>query len=253
MNYNIINYKWRLKVENLLDKTIGFLLFQYKKRDNMFNFFYNSLVYQHVTCAEYSPKYSYYEFGVAGGGSMEIYILALKQFCRKYKFDLNKFHIYAFDSFAGLPARTGESDSHLHWDKGLMVHQEDEVLKKIRRQKFPRKNFHIIKGFYENSLTDDLRKRLTLFPPSLINIDCDYYSSTATALEWLAPFLGSGAIFRFDDIWAFHGNTDYGELKAINEFNRGLWGQLTPFPICGLASYVYIYFRKEFEYGTKQS
>jgi hypothetical protein len=185
---------------------------------------------------------------VASGGSMETYILALKKFCKKYKVDLNKFHIYAFDSFEGLPARAGEADRHFHWDKGFMSHKEEEILRVVDRHNFPRANFHAIRGFYEDSLTEELRKQLASSPPSLVNIDCDYYSSTATALTWMAPFLNSGTIFRFDDIWSFHGNPDYGELKAILELNKSQWGQLSPFPVCGLNSYVYIFSRKKFEY-----
>ncbi len=250
MNYQKVNYSWRVKIENILDKTLGLFLFQYKKRDNMFNFFYNCLVYQHITCADYSPKYNYYEFGVAGGGSIEIYILALKKFCKKYKFNINKFHIYTFDSFSGLP-EVKEGDEHLHWYKGLMAHQEQEVMAKVKRHSFPERNFHIVKGYFENSLTPQLQEQLKQFKPAFINIDCDYYSSTMTVFNWLLPLLGSGAIFRFDDIWAFQGNPEYGELKAINELNKKQVGFLTPFPICGLPSYAYIFSRPKFEYSRE--
>ncbi len=83
MNYD---YRFRLAIESIINSTIGPLFFQYEKKKNLFSWYYNCLVYTHVTKPLISPKYHYYEFGVADGGSMELYILALKKFCRDYHF-----------------------------------------------------------------------------------------------------------------------------------------------------------------------
>ena len=248
MNYNKINYLWRVKVERILDVILGPLMFQYKRRDNMFYWFYNSLVYQHITWPQLCPKYNYYEFGVASGGSMEIYVLALKEFCRKYKQDISKFHIYAFDSFEGLPPEEGEADKSVLWGEGQMVNHENLVLAKIARHDFPSENFHMIKGFFDKTLTAELRSFISSNIPAIVNIDCDYYSSTRLVLEWLEPMLASGTIFRFDDIWAYHGNPNYGEIKAIKELNAKGIGHLAEFPLNGLISYAYIYSRNNFEH-----
>ncbi|MFA5879712.1 MAG: TylF/MycF/NovP-related O-methyltransferase [Candidatus Margulisiibacteriota bacterium] len=240
-------YKFRLFIESTINKSIGLLLFQYQKRDNLFNWFYNVLEYQNIRIPELSPKRNYYEFGVGSGGSIKIYILALKKFCRNYKQDINNYHIFAFDSFEGLPEQSIE-DNHINWKKGWMKWNENSVLEVIDETKFPKNNFHIIKGFYEKTLTDNNKDILFNFPPSIINIDCDYYSSTITVFKWINYYLKSGTIFRFDDIWAFHGNPHYGELKAINKLNSWGLGYLKEFPILGLDSYVYIYSKKEFEF-----
>ncbi len=244
-------YQIRLSVERFLNATIGLFLFQYKRKDNLFSFFYDSLVYQNVVCHDYSPTKNYYEFGVASGGSIKIYILALKKFCKDYKKNINDFHIFAFDSFQGLP-KEGVGDNHVIWGQSQMVHPKEQVLGVIRETKFPIDNFHSVDGFYDTTLTTDLRDKFVTFAPAIINIDCDYYSSTIMALKWLMPLLSSGAIFRFDDIWAYHGHPDYGELKAINEFNNLGFGQLQLFPLCGLPSYVYIYSKKFFEYDQRK-
>ena len=57
-------------------------------------------------------------------------------------------------------------------------------------------------------------------PPSIVNIDVDYYSSTKAVLEWIYPICQEGTIFYFDDIFEYLGNLSKGEYKAIAEFNR---------------------------------
>jgi hypothetical protein len=76
-----------------------------------------------------------------------------------------------------------------------------------------------VPGFYKTSLTPALARRLADDPPGGVTIDCDLYSSTATVLEWLRPLLRHGTFFYFDDIWAFLGHPEYGEMRAIAEFN----------------------------------
>lgn len=80
-------------------------------------------------------------------------------------------------------------------------------------------------------------------------IDCDYYSSTKTILDWLQPMLKSGTIFYFDDYWSFHGHPDYGELRAINEFNKMNQGRILQRGcVYGLGEHTFIYSRESWEY-----
>ena len=239
-------YGFRLVVEKVVDSTLGLFLFQYQKKNNMFNWFYKCLKHQYENSG-FSPRFNYYEFGVANGGSMKIYILALKKFCKDYDQDINKYHIFGFDSFAGLP-EAQEEDKRNDWSEGVFKCDKKEVLKVISDLNFPIKNVHLVEGFFENSLTPKLKEECKKFPPSIVNMDADYYSSTMTAFTWLKDFLPSGAYFRFDDIWAFYGHPEKGELKAISDFNAEGDGYLTPFPIFGLESYCYVYCRKDFEY-----
>lgn len=240
------HYSFRVLVEKIIDNTLGVFLFQYQKKNNMFNWFYNCLKYQ-LENEHSSPRFNYYEFGVASGGSMKIYILALKKFCKDYNQDINKYHIFGFDSFAGLPEATKE-DARIGWEVGVFKYEKEIVLNMIKEVGFPKKNVHLIEGFFEDTLTENLKKECQKFPPSLVNMDADFHSSTMTAFSWMKDSLHSGTIFRFDDIWAFYGHPEKGELKAINDFNKLGYGYITPFPILGLESYAYIYSRKEFEY-----
>lgn len=79
----------------------------------------------------------------------------------------------------------------------------------------------LVPGWFDASLTDELRREVSdrQIDPTFVCIDCDYYSSTIVALEWLRPLLKSGALFYFDDIWSYHGSPNKGELKAIHDFN----------------------------------
>jgi hypothetical protein len=77
-----------------------------------------------------------------------------------------------------------------------------------------------IPGFFEQTLTAELAQSLMREQPGIITIDCDLYSSTHTVLEWLRPLLRHGTLFYFDDIWSFCGHPDFGELRAIREFNE---------------------------------
>ncbi len=239
-------YQFRVVVELILDKTIGLFMFQYERRDNMFNWFYNCLKYQHDN-PDFAPQYNYYEFGVASGGSMKIYILALQKFCKDYGVDIKKYHIFGFDSFQGLP-EAEEADKRTDWQKGTFVYGKEVVLDMIKEVGFPPENVHLVEGFFENSLTQKLKDDYRKYVPAIVNMDADYYSSTVTVFNWLQDSLASGTYFRFDDMWSFYGHPEKGVIKAINEFNKGSNGYLTPFPVFGLPGNAFVYARENFEY-----
>jgi hypothetical protein len=236
-------------------------IFAYFKRRMLWSegslesWFYRALEMQEIEGKRGNgPFGNYYEFGV-GGRTLMAYIKALSLFCRaKRGRDFYKYHIFGFDSFKGLPEKKGfQDDSSIFW-KGEFSHSVQEIEEKIHRYGVDLKqgNIHFIKGFFEDTLTSELRDNLKEFTPSIVTVDVDYYSSTKIVLEWLTPFLSSGTLFYFDDIWCFHGHPDYGELCAINEFNKIGDGQLASYPVLGKASLVYIFSRKELEYVTKR-
>lgn len=215
--------------------------------------FYDCLVTHETYARGWSaPPGVYYEFGVAGGYSMSLYVRALRAFCRRFGRSLDEFDIYGFDSFQGLPPKASERDDHREWDTGTFSFSEAHVRAVMRRERFPLHRLHLVKGFYEETLTPALRDQLAARPPAIVTIDCDYYSSTMTVLEWLRPFLVSGTCFYFDDVWSFHGNPDYGELAAIRDFNARGDGTLTPYSLHGIDSYSYIYSRRVFEFGSER-
>lgn len=220
---------------------------------NIYYWFYHWTYRQNNIAKDWSPSKVYLEFGVAGGSSLICYINAIKEYCYKTGEDLNSFYIYGFDSFSGLPPKAGIKDDTPDWQAGAMKHAITEVESKIAETGFPRQNIFLLTGYFEDSLTPDLLSTMLSRKhfPSIVNIDCDYYSSTKLALDFLRPLLKSGCMFYFDDIWAFHGHPQLGELGAINEFNSEASGQLTPCHAYGVLHHSYIYSAKDWEYGKQ--
>lgn len=165
--------------------------------------------------------FNYYEFGTGEGNSIREFLKALKEISKDLGLDINKFNIFLFDSFEGLPEYNSFNDKNPAWSKGQFLGTIDKI-KSIIDKFLPdmTSNVKFIKGYYENSLTHGLRNTLMGNPPSIVNIDVDYYSSTKTVLEWIYPICQDGTIFYFDDIFEYLGNLSKGEYKAIDEFNK---------------------------------
>jgi len=161
--------------------------------------------------------------------------------------------VFGFDSFEGLPAKVSPKDASPDWFEGQFAKSTEEIrpmLKGIPHE--------LIKGFFQESLTDELRKELSRYPPSIVTVDVDYYSSAKVVLEWLRPILPTGCLFYFDDVWSFYGNPEMGELAAIKEFNEKGDGYILPYDdwfvsynrfYPDLHGRVYVYCRKEWEYA----
>jgi len=220
-----------------------------RTRTSLEQWFYEALVLQvhSPQASTWSSHPRYFEFGVGQGGTLMAYVQALIRFCKKYQFDLSRFEIYGFDSFRGLPDKASHKDDHRDWEKGALNYPTDIVLSRIATTKLPPEQVTLVEGFFSDSLTEELREKLSHQPPAIITVDCDYYSSTMTVLEWLSAFLPSGTLFYFDDIWSFHGNPEHGELAAIHDFNANGNGFLTPWPLLGLASNIYMFSRSPYE------
>jgi hypothetical protein len=220
----------RLKYESLTGA--GYYGFFYKALDLVLNEEYNK--------SGFNP-YNYYEFGTGTGVTLTYYLKALKKIIKLKKLDLKKFRIFLFDSFEGLPEYTNPKDYNPIWVKGQFLGSEDYI-KNLIKSLLPEAldNVSFVKGYYENTLNEELRKSLNQFPPSIVNIDVDYYTSTKTVLEWIYPILQDGTIFYFDDIYSYLGNLSKGEYRAIDEFNthhasEGL--HFYPFPNLGITSF----------------
>jgi len=184
---------------------------------------------------------TYYEFGTDVGVSLINYMNVIKKITKEHKKNLKDFPIIAFDSFCGLPkSQKFDTGLDVNWSEGDFSCSKEQLLKNIRHRHLDPNKFNLkfVEGFYEDSLTIPLRNELP--SPTIINIDCDYYSSTKTILNWLHPILKDGTKFYFDDIWHFNGNQNFGELRAINEFNQNNQ-LLIPYPVHGMPSQSYIY------------
>ncbi|HEY2105160.1 MAG TPA: TylF/MycF/NovP-related O-methyltransferase [Candidatus Binataceae bacterium] len=201
-----------------------------------------------------APNGNYYEFGVGRGRTMMRFIKALKLYCRLAGIDPYSYSIFGFDSFEGLPAKESDRDDHPGWHQRQFDYGVEKIRLRVTEQlDLSQGSVRFIRGFFKDSLTPELAAELSSHPPSIVTIDVDYYSSTKVVLDWLSRIAPSGCLFYFDDLWAFYGHPEMGEIGAINEFNRGAAGYLVPYPELGttVGGRTYVFVRRNFEYGTE--
>jgi Macrocin-O-methyltransferase (TylF) len=205
---------------------------------------YRALEYQYwEDKASVIPFGNYYEFGLLNGASFSRCYRTMTALSKHLGYAGIKelgVAMHGFDSFEGMP-EPGKFDQRVGWGKGAMACGQDKFVGLMDRAGIPRDSYQLHAGFFENSLTPELRKTLEARKPSLVMMDCDFYSSTKTVLEWLRPILCDGTIFMFDDIWAYMGHPNFGELRAIREFNERGQGLLVPHYFGGATGQVYVF------------
>ena len=151
----------------------------------------------------------YFEFGSHEGRTMR---LAWQHF--QHLFDWS---YVAFDSFAGLP-EIEDIDKQAIWEKGRLKTTEKDFVRIVTRAGMPRHKLTTVKGFYDQSLTQDLQRRLSSHKAAVVYVDCDLYRSTVPVLRFIKPFLQTGTVIVFDDWNCFCGDPDRGERRAWREF-----------------------------------
>jgi hypothetical protein len=205
---------------------------------------YRALEYQYwENKAGVIPIGHYYEFGLLEGESFSLCYRILTELAR----DLGHASVKelgvgmcGFDSFEGMP-EPREADHRAGWTQGSMRCSREKFELYMDSQGVPRDIYQIFEGFYDKSLTEELRARLASQKPSLVLMDCGFYSSTMTVLEWLRPMLRDGTLFIFFGRWAYMGHPDFGELRAIRDFNAKGSGLLVPHYFGGATQQVYVF------------
>jgi len=155
----------------------------------------------------------YVEFGSYSGMTFH---LAFDQIRRRK----TKRHMWAFDSFQGLPQAASPLDSHPVWKKGSMSMGVDEFHEICRKHSIPDDGYTIVEGFYADTLAHMSAKALPT-NIALAYIDCDMYSSAKTVLEFLKPRLKHGMILAFDDYFCWSPKLISGERKAFLDVFAG--------------------------------
>jgi hypothetical protein len=187
----------------------------------------------------------YLEFGVWNGESMASFWRQLRWYFGRVPRD--RWKLYGFDSFVGLPAPQGDADRHPFVGEGSFRSKgTEEVRRVLRRAGCEEERVQLIPGVFEESLTPELKERLGRPRASLVNIDVDFHSSTLTVLNWVEDLLADGSLVYFDDVMFYNGHPGKGQLRAIAEFNRARSRSgLTPAPSLDPAGRVYVYWRDE--------
>ena len=79
-----------------------------------------------------------------------------------------------------------------------------------------RDKFELVKGFFKETLQGEPKSKTA----RVILIDCDLYSSTQLALEYIKPTLQEGTLLILDDFFSYKGSADKGVCGAFNEFTN---------------------------------
>jgi hypothetical protein len=131
------------------------------------------------------------EFGCCGAVTLSIAYHA-----SQYKGARGR-HLWACDSFQGLPSATSKFDDHPLWQSGNFSMSQKDFVAQCTRNGVPETAYTIVPGFFSETLP-------ALKNPNdiaLAFIDCDMYSSTVDVLTFLKPRLKHGMILAFDDYY----------------------------------------------------
>jgi hypothetical protein len=144
------------------------------------------------------------EFGVYRGGSIYPILKKSNELGRRF---------FALDSFEGFP----QFDRNVNTFQWLPAEDfkdtsYDNVKKYVLQLGLDTTNFVLLKGWFDEILTDEFLTQWSLSRVAFAFIDCDIYESTVPILNFLEKVATTGTILAFDD---YQGT---GVEKATAEF-----------------------------------
>ncbi|MBU6500439.1 MAG: hypothetical protein KGJ89_01245 [Patescibacteria group bacterium] len=154
----------------------------------------------------------YFEFGVFNGSSIGSMYLA------RNELGLGSMRLFGFDAFQGLPPGSEKEDAGVY-KTGFYTCSFEKMQQCLSRRNVNPDDITWIKGWYNETLTDDTIKKFSLKKIGVVFIDCDTYSSSKSVLDFLKPLITGPVIICFDD-WKLY-DLDVkgeGEYRSFNEF-----------------------------------
>lgn len=124
-------------------------------------------------------------------------------------------HLWAFDSFAGLPEPQSSLDVHPAFSPGFDSGGHERFLATCDANGIPRTAYTTVPGYF-----DDTLPAIGTGAPAdiaLAYVDCNMHSSTVTVLEFLLPRLKHGMILAFDDYYCWSATEVSGERAAFDQ------------------------------------
>lgn len=152
----------------------------------------------------------YLEFGVFRG---DAFIHAYKRAERR----LPTMRFFAFDSFEGLPEIKG-IDAGGEFAKGQFACSQSDFTNRLRNSGVDLQRCVMVPGWYDKSLTDEVKRQHQLYVASIAYIDCDLYESCAPVMKFLTSLVRQGTILIFDDWYVFRADPTRGVQRATNEW-----------------------------------
>jgi hypothetical protein len=125
---------------------------------------------------------------------------------------------FAFDSFQGLPQPSGGDRDTNDFAMGQYSCTEDKVRENLAKAGVPLDKVVTIAGWFDATCTDETIRANAMKKASIVHVNCNFYSSSMTALRFVGPLLTDGTVIVFDDWYCYRGNPGLGEQKAFNEW-----------------------------------
>ncbi|WP_243368746.1 TylF/MycF/NovP-related O-methyltransferase [Fundidesulfovibrio soli] len=141
------------------------------------------------------------EYGSYRGGSA-FFMAAL---ARKF---LPQTHVFALDTFSGMPATDPAIDAHHAGD--FANTNADEV--RSAATAFGLTNLHVVPGLFQDTATQVLQQAGAI---SLAHIDCDIYHAVKYSYEASRAYMVNGGYLVFDDATA---SSCIGATEAVEDF-----------------------------------
>jgi predicted O-methyltransferase YrrM len=194
MRYKVYNRRRLVPAEALFDKYREILLLLAKRQG-------------------VSSLGDYLEFGVYNGTSMICMYKVVQEI------GLDKMRLFGFDSFEGLP-ETASKDDEGNWHPGQFSCDYEFTKTTLTIEGVDFDRIILTKGWFSDTLNDDLIRKHNITNASVIMIDCDMYLSAKEALRFCGPLIQKEAVILFDDWYSGNRLADrnLGEKRAFDEF-----------------------------------
>lgn len=195
---------------------------------NIIDYIDNNFNIDKIILDNYSLEYDIYQFGTFQGYTLS----GLFSYIQENNLQFNNF--VGFDSLQGLPKENLDNNNNIYWTEGSysianVLNKDNISIEEYKEYLFSTKKIPIeyenkvviIKGFYEDSLNENILNNLK--PALFIDIDCDIYTSTIQVLEFIFKnklYVNGKTIIRYDD-WS-NNNMEYqtGQSKAHLEMTK---------------------------------
>ncbi|MEM8864350.1 MAG: TylF/MycF/NovP-related O-methyltransferase [Planctomycetota bacterium] len=152
----------------------------------------------------------YLEFGVFQGGA---FIHSFKRAAER----IPTMRFFAFDSFEGLPELKGR-DEQGEFHEGQFACSEPDFRRRLAAADVDERRVVTVPGWFDKSLTDEVKTNHQLHVASIAFIDCDLYESCVPVMEFLTSLVRQGSILIFDDWHNFRGDASRGVQLATQEW-----------------------------------
>lgn len=177
-----------------------------------YNFYQESFEF----LSAHSIEGDYFEFGCHKARTFRMVLTEAR------KKNFSNMNFYAFDSFEGLPNIGTKINEHNDvYDAGALNTNESAFMDIIKEHNLFTNNVFTVKGFYEESLSPELKNDLSRknTKASLVTLDCSFYDSFVCAFDFLDDYIQEGTILYIDDYRVtYKGNPNEGAPKAFKEF-----------------------------------